>query len=538
MDPRVSFLILIVLLLVVAALVLFMLARRLLRGRPPAPPGKPPVPGAEAREAPLRSFLRETAPPSAPVEQKPPPPPEPLPAAPAPSRPLVVRPRPPAQAGLGARVSRDEEPPAPLVPPRPARADVMPATLMEPSAERPIRVIIVDDISETREGLSKLLRFERDIEVVGTARSGRDGIEAARELKPDIVLMDINMPDMDGVTAAETIFREVPETSLVMMSVQSDADYLRRSMLAGARDFLIKPFGSDDLIATVHRVYELGLTRPPVVAPPPGVVSPTTGLAIPRLGRRAQIIVVYSPQPGAGCTTLATNLAVAIRQAGGYKVALVDGNFQFGDVGLYLNLQSGKSIVDLASALGDLDPEFVKDVMVPHSSGLRVLLSPPRPEMADLVTPDALRQILTTMAKAFDVIVVDSWAFLRETTLVSFELCDRLVLVATQEIPTVKNVKLFLEAMEAMGFSLGKLSLVLNRVDPRAGIEPLDIEHSVQHSLLGQVPWDWRLATYAANRGVPFVISHASSRLAQGVNALAPLLLARVPVPDESTAST
>ncbi len=109
-----------------------------------------------------------------------------------------------------------------------------------------IRVLIVDDITETRDHLARLLGFESDIEVVGLAESGRRAIELAISLKPDIVLMDINMPDMDGIEATEQLSAQVPSASVVMMSVQGEADYLRRSMLAGAREFLVKPFSSDE----------------------------------------------------------------------------------------------------------------------------------------------------------------------------------------------------------------------------------------------------------------------------------------------------
>src|SRR3954447_9948283 len=89
-----------------------------------------------------------------------------------------------------------------------------------------IKVLIVDDIPETRENLKKLLAFETDVEVVGTASTGREGLELAKELMPDIILMDINMPDMDGISATEAISKAVPRTSVIMMSVQSEADYL------------------------------------------------------------------------------------------------------------------------------------------------------------------------------------------------------------------------------------------------------------------------------------------------------------------------
>jgi pilus assembly protein CpaE len=105
-----------------------------------------------------------------------------------------------------------------------------------------IRVVIVDDIPETREHLTKLLGFEPDIEVVGAAASGSEALEMATRLLPDVVLMDINMPGMDGIATTEQLSANVPTTAIVMMSVQGEADYLRRSMLAGAREFLVKPF--------------------------------------------------------------------------------------------------------------------------------------------------------------------------------------------------------------------------------------------------------------------------------------------------------
>ena len=117
-----------------------------------------------------------------------------------------------------------------------------------------IRVLVVDDIPETRDHLTKLLGFESDIDVVGSAASGREALEMAVRLSPDVVLMDINMPDMDGIAATEQLSSIAPAAAVVMMSVQGEADYLRRSMLAGAREFLVKPFSSDELTASIRQV--------------------------------------------------------------------------------------------------------------------------------------------------------------------------------------------------------------------------------------------------------------------------------------------
>src|SRR5919202_4480018 len=144
-----------------------------------------------------------------------------------------------------------------------------------------IRVLIVDDITETRDNLEKLLFFEKDIQVVAKASTGREAVAMAKQHQPDVVLMDINMPDMDGIAATEAVLSQVPTVQVIMMSVQGEQDYLRRSMLAGAREFLIKPFSADELINSIRHVHELEKVRraryAPVqqAAPPgaPGVVA-------------------------------------------------------------------------------------------------------------------------------------------------------------------------------------------------------------------------------------------------------------------------
>ena len=113
------------------------------------------------------------------------------------------------------------------------------------AAGQKIGVLIVDDIAETRENIKKLLQFEADIEVVGTAKTGREAVVLAKEKRPNVVIMDINMPDMDGIAATEHITKDVPSAQIVILSVQNDADYLRRAMMAGARDFLTKPPSGD-----------------------------------------------------------------------------------------------------------------------------------------------------------------------------------------------------------------------------------------------------------------------------------------------------
>ena len=374
-----------------------------------------------------------------------------------------------------------------------------------------IQVLIVDDIAETRDHLTKLLGFEPDIVVIGTASSGAEAIEQASRLLPDIILMDINMPDMDGIAATERLTARVPTAAVVMMSVQGEADYLRRSMLAGAREFLVKPFSSDELTASIRQVYAREREKASRV-----VVAPAA--AAPEAGEDGQVIAVFSPKGGVGRTTIAVNLAVAAASELNKKVTLVDGSFQFGDVAVLLNLNpKDKSMAELVPELeSGHDPESVEAFTMNHSSGIHVLLAPPSPEMAELITPAGVKHVLEILRSRSEVVVVDCAAWFNDTMLGILDLADVVLTVLTLEITSIKNIRLFLEVAEQLGYS-HKIRLVLNRADTTLGIRVADVEHSIGRKVDHTIVSDGRAVVYALNRGVPFVLSNRESQVSQDV---------------------
>jgi pilus assembly protein CpaE len=356
-----------------------------------------------------------------------------------------------------------------------------------------IQVLIVDDIPETRDHLAKLLGFEPDIQVVGTASSGADAIEQATKIQPDVILMDINMPDMDGIAATERLSSQVPAAAVVMMSVQGEADYLRRSMLAGAREFLVKPFSSDELTASIRQVHarEKEKAGRAVVAQAIRVQDPT---------EEGQVVAVFSPKGGVGRTTIAVNLAVAAASELGKKVTLVDASFQFGDVAVLLNLNpKDKSMAELVPQLEEgHDPDSVDAFTLTHSSGIHVLLAPPSPEMAELITPAGVKHVIEILRAHSELVLT----------------------VLTLEITSIKNIRLFLEVAEQLGYS-HKIRLVLNRADTTLGIRVADVEHSIGRKVDHTIVSDGRAVVYALNRGIPFVLSNRESQVSQDVLRLA-----------------
>jgi pilus assembly protein CpaE len=388
-----------------------------------------------------------------------------------------------------------------------------------------IRVLIVDDIPETRDHLTKLLGFESDIEVVGSAASGSEALTMAGKLTPDVILMDINMPDMDGIAATEKLSASVPSAAVVMMSVQGESDYLRRSMLAGAREFLVKPFSSDELTASIRQVHTREREKQVRMSALP-VQSGGNGQAAPAAddggGHDGQIIALFSPKGGVGRTTVAVNLAVAVATELGKSVVLMDGSFQFGDVGVLLNLNpKNKSIADLVPELEAGELESIDTFVINHSAGIRVLLAPPSPEMAELITPSGVKRVLDALRRNHDFVIVDCTSWFNETTLAILDSADTVLTMLSLEITSIKNMRLFLEVAEQLGYEPNKIKLVLNRADSSLGIRVADVESSIGRKVDHTIVSDGRSVVYALNRGVPFFLSNREAQVSQDILRLA-----------------
>src|SRR5204863_1035355 len=395
-----------------------------------------------------------------------------------------------------------------------------------------IRILIVDDIADTRENLAKLIGFEPDMQVAGTAGGGQEAVALAKKERPDVILMDINMPDMDGITATEIIANTVPESPIIMMSVQGEQDYLRRSTLAGAREFLVKPFSADELVNAIRHVHEIEKVkraRYAQAAPAAAAQAPSlTGAALQT--QRGKIITFFSPKGGVGRTTIATNLAVALHQSTGQPVVLVDGSLPFGDIAVILNMNpNAKSIADLVGSFDQVDAEILESVLVQHSTGIKVLLAPPTPEAAELITGANIKKVLEPLRESYAFVVVDTWPSFQEQVLTMLDVADVILTLMTLEITSLKNVRVFMEIAEKLGYDEHKLQLVANRNDSSGGIKGSDVEASLGRKIPHTIVSDGRTLVLAVNRGVPFVISHRESQVAKDIFTLAQRLTADAP---------
>jgi pilus assembly protein CpaE len=229
------------------------------------------------------------------------------------------------------------------------------------------------------------------------------------------------------------------------------------------------------------------------------------------------VFAFYGAKGGVGTTTIAINSAIALHRELGRKVCLVDGNLQFGDHRVFLDLGlDKKSIVDIVSA-PSIDQDLVRQVVVKHESGIDVLLAPPTPETAELVRHEQMPIIIEQLRGLYDYVIVDIDKRLDDVNLGIIESSETLFAVMTADLSCLKNVRLVLETIGHLGFGRSKVQLVLNRSNAFTGINVKNAEGALKRPIEHQVVNEYRGAISALNSGAPVMLTKADSLLGRSV---------------------
>ena len=364
------------------------------------------------------------------------------------------------------------------------------------------KILVVDDDPNVQRLLQYTLKQEGHEVIV--AADGQEGFQLWGAEHPALILLDAVLPRLDGYQVATKIRSEEvagAHVPIIMLTAEREVEQKVRGLRAGADDYLIKPFHPAELLARIKSLLARFAPRDALVGRPP-------------LGR---IVAFYGAKGGVGTTTIAINSAIAFHRELGRKVALVDGNLQFGDHRVFLDLGlDRKSIVDIVTA-PNIDIDLIRQVLVKHDSGVDLLLAPPSPETAELVTQDHMPIILDQLRSLYDYVMIDIDKRLDEVNLRILDLADTIFVVMTADLSCLKNVRLVLETIGHLGYEQRKVRLVLNRSTAFTGINVKNAEGALKRTIDHQIVNEYRGAISALNSGAPFMFTKADSLLGRSL---------------------
>ena len=373
--------------------------------------------------------------------------------------------------------------------------------------EHKVNVLIADQNEKDIENIRVALSHEERIRIVGECSEGISTVKLAKNVKPDVVLMDINMPGIKNVTPTEILTATIPNVLVIVTFDKGGKKNLKKAMSDGARDYIVKPAAADVYIDTILDLYDKDLKRREVLY----------GRKQHEEDMKPKIVSIFSTKGGVGKSTIATNIATALAQKTEERVALVDLDLQFGDVSVMLNLYPERTVMELVKDIQSLDKELLEDYMMLHNSGVRVLPAPSRPEYAEFVTGGNIQRILRTLKESYKYIVVDMAPAFDDVNLAALDLSDSIMLLTTLDLPTIKNVKSGLHVMKTLNYRDDKISLILNRYHRNFGINVSDLEKTTEKKISHIVPEDSRTIIDAVNKGKPFVLNNPGSSVTKSI---------------------
>jgi pilus assembly protein CpaE len=365
-----------------------------------------------------------------------------------------------------------------------------------------VKTLVALDAGVRPESVEAALPEGSDIQVVAFVDGLEESWTTLQETATDLVVVACAGYSERTLVFIDGVVKQRHDRPVVVLCESSPNGFVRRVFEAGADDIVTLPESPGNVLFTLQKA----------VARKQGAAA-ATGVAL------APMVCVLGPKGGTGKTLTACNLAVSLASSG-RRVALVDLDLQFGDVGLALGLAPERTIYDLAKSGGSVDPEKVESFLVPHSSGVRVLMAPTRPDQAAGITVEFLRDVYAALRASNDFVVVDTAPGFTPEVIASIDSSSHVCMVGMLDSLSLKNTKLGLETLELMGYEQGRISLLLNRADTRVGITHDEVVTITGRTPDVLVPSD-REIPCSVNEAVPVVLSKGRSEAARAFDSLA-----------------
>ena len=348
---------------------------------------------------------------------------------------------------------------------------------------------------------------------LGTDSAVLPGLDALRahldvNVFEDCVVLGPSVDQQDVFALAEDMRLRRPSLGVVMVRRRIDTAVLTDALRSGVRE-VVQERALSGLTTAVRRQREIAARLREQVENPEGGQSQVRG---------GRVVTVFSAKGGCGKTTLATNLAAALADSKKGSVALLDLDLAFGDVAIALQLFPSHTIADAVPIGEDLDGPALLSLLTSHRSGLQALVAPMEPSAADTIDTALVVHIIDLLREEFDYVVIDTPPALDDNVLAAFDRSDVVALLATLDIPALKNLKLTLETLDLIGFSRDRLKIVLNRSDSKVGLALAEVEKTLKAPIVAQIPSS-RDVPASTNRGVAIVSDEPKNPVSIAISA-------------------
>jgi len=379
---------------------------------------------------------------------------------------------------------------------------------------RPVKALLAVEPGVDVENVQDSLPGDEEFNVVGVVSGAEDALKWLRNGAADLLLVACAGYSDRALLLLDAVARQNPDLNVMVLGHGSPNGFLRRAFEAGADDIVMLPATPEQVRFEVHKL-----------------LARKQGAATPASIENSRLVCVLGPKGGTGKTLTSTNLAVCLAQRG-ERVVLIDLDLQFGDVALCLGLPPEKTVYDLAQSPGALDFDKLEAFLASHSSGVRTLIAPRRPDQASAVGAELLREIYSLLRANFDWVIVDTPPGFTAEVITSIDNSTEIVMVGMLDSLSLKNTKLGLETLELMKYDPDRIFLLLNRAHSRVGISQSDVEAVLGRTPDIFIPSD-REIPRTVNEGIPIVVARPQSEPAEAFGRLTELLAGEVVAGEE-----
>jgi pilus assembly protein CpaE len=345
--------------------------------------------------------------------------------------------------------------------------------------------------------------------VVGEGGYGVEAVTVAKERPSDVFLVSVEEPVALALQTIESLADVAPGIPTIVYSSLADAQSVRRAMVAGARDYLVKPLKPEDLSRAVYGVLEQEEKKRLRADGLTGEVA-----------ARGTVITVFGAKGGIGKTTISTNLAVTLAKMTGANVCLLDMDTRFGDVAIMMDVAVEASIADVARKIDEIDRDKIRDYLVKHHTGVSILPAPLHPTEWRNMTPQHIERIVELLAQTHDYVVIDTPGTFNELIAATLELANLILLVTSMDIASIKDTALALEMLRAAGVSEDKVKLMINHSTAANSLREEDVSRVLEYDVFWRIPHDLSVSS-STQLGQPIVVAKPYARVSRAIIELA-----------------